>query len=172
MKKILLSMLVILTPILATLGIVVHAQDIGAPPGIYMSEADILAKLDAAAASSASAGGWSVSISPGVSVRRRSSSVEQYAVLHPYSVEVYRILEGSGTLVTGGLLNLPLAASSDPNIVRTEQGVTGGLARRVKAGDVLVLQPGTPHYFSAIDGETITYMESRIMISTHAIQYQ
>jgi len=177
MKKRLLSRLVNCALVVSTLGIstfgiVVHAQDPGAPPGIYMSEADILAKLDAAAASSASAGGWSVSISPGVSVRRRSSSVEQYAVLHPYSVEVYRILEGSGTLVTGGLLNLPLAASSDPNIVRTEQGVTGGLARRVKAGDVLVLQPGTPHYFSAIDGETITYMESRIMISTHAIQYQ
>lgn len=34
------------------------------------------------------------------------------------------------------------------------------------------LQPGTPHYFSQIDGESITYMESRIMISTHAIQYQ
>jgi hypothetical protein len=32
--------------------------------------------------------------------------------MHPYSVEIYRILEGSGTLVTGGLLNLPLAAST------------------------------------------------------------
>lgn len=148
------------------------AQDTGAPPGIYMSEAEILARLDEAAATSASAGGWSVSISPGVSVRRRSSSVEQYAVLHPFSVEVYRILEGSGTLVTGGRLNLPLAESTDPNIIRTRNGVTGGLARRVSAGDVLVLQPGTPHYFSAIDGDSITYMESRIMISTHAIQYQ
>jgi len=167
MKKTLLSILLV-----SSLGFVVNAQDSGAPPGIYMSEADILARLDAAAASSASAGGWSVSISPGVSVRRRSSSVEQYAVLHPYSVEVYRILEGSGTLVTGGLLNLPLAESTDPNIIRTRNGVTGGLARHVTAGDVLVLQPGTPHFFSAIDGETITYMESRIMISTHAIQYQ
>jgi mannose-6-phosphate isomerase-like protein (cupin superfamily) len=148
------------------------AQDVGAPPGIYMSTTEIMEKLDQAAASSASAGGWSVTISPGVSVRRRSSSVEQYAVMHPYSVEIYRILEGSGTLVTGGLLNLPLAASTDSNIIRTEQGVTGGLARKVSAGDVLVLQPGTPHYFSQIDGESITYMESRIMISTHAIQYQ
>lgn len=166
MKKLLALLLVSLT----AAGSV--AQDVGAPPGIYMSDADIMARLDAAAATSASAGGWSVSISPGVSVRRRSSSVQQYAVLHPYSVEVYRILEGSGTLVTGGLLNLPLAASTDPNIIRTEQGVTGGLARRVSAGDVLVLQPGTPHYFSDIDGDSITYMESRIMITTHPVQYQ
>jgi hypothetical protein len=69
-------------------------------------------------------------------------------------------------------LNLPLADSPDPNIIRTENGVTGGLARKVSAGDVLVLQPGTPHYFSAIDGDSITYMESRIMIATHPIQYQ
>lgn len=166
MKKLLAIILVSLTAAVSV------AQDVGAPPGIYMSDADIMAKLDAAAATSASAGGWAVSISPGVSVRRRSSSVQQYAVLHPYSVEVYRILEGSGTLVTGGLLNLPLAASTDPNIIRTEQGVTGGLARRVSAGDVLVLQPGTPHYFSDIDGDSITYMESRIMITTHPVQYQ
>ena len=149
-----------------------HAQTPGAPPGLYMSGEAIMEQLDAAASTSASAGGWSVSISPGVSVRRRSSSVEQYAVLHPFSVEVYRILEGSGTLVTGGLLNLPLAESTDPNIIRTRNGVTGGLARQVKAGDVLVLQPGTPHYFSAIDGESITYMESRIMITTHPVQFQ
>lgn len=167
MKKMLLATLVIaLSPFIAI------AQDVGAPPGLYMSDADIMAKLEQAAATSASAGGWSVTISPGVSVRRRSSDVEQYAVMHPYSVEIYRILEGSGTLVTGGLLNLPLADSPDSNIIRTEQGVTGGLARKVSAGDVLVLQPGTPHYFSQIDGESITYMESRIMISTHAIQYQ
>lgn len=167
MRKLLLATLLVSVFPLTAL-----AQDVGAPPGIYMSESEIMARLDEAAATSASAGGWSVSISPGVSVRRRSSSVEQFAVMHPFSVEVYRILAGSGTLVTGGLLNLPLAASTDPNIIRTEQGVTGGLARKVSAGDVLVLQPGTPHYFRDIEGDSITYMESRIMIATHPIQFQ
>jgi len=154
------------------LGFASNAQEIGAPPAIYMPGSEILAGLDRAAASSASAGGWSVSISPGVSVRRRSSSVAQYAIIHPWSVEIYRILEGSGTFVTGGLLELPLAESSDPNIVRTQHGIKGGLARQVKEGDVLVLQPGTPHWFSSIDGETLTYMESRIQITTHPVQYQ
>ncbi len=148
------------------------AQNPGAPPAIYKPSTEVMAELDNAEAVGASAGGWSVSISPGISVRRRSSSVLQYAVLHPWSVEIYRILEGSGTLVTGGKLILPLAASTDPNIVRTENGVEGGLARRVSAGDILVLQPGTPHWFSSIDGESITYMESRVMISTHPVQYQ
>jgi len=153
-------------------GVTLVAQETGAPPAIYMSDEEVMAGLERAAAASASAGGWSVSVAPGISVRRRSSSVANYAVLHPYSMEIYRILEGSGTLVTGGVLILPLAESTDPNIVRTQNGIRGGLARQVKAGDVLVLQPGTPHWFSNIDGESITYMESRVRISTHPVQYQ
>ena len=157
---------------LSTLHLTATAQDPGAPPAIFKSGTDIIGELDRAAAASASAGGWSISISPGVSVRRRHSSVQQYAVVHPYSLEIYRILEGSGTLVTGGLLILPLAESTSEDLIRTQNGVNGGLARQVRAGDVLVLQPGTPHWFSSIDGETITYMESRIRVTTHPVQYQ
>ena len=149
-----------------------HAQETGAPPALYMTEAEILSSLDRAAATSASAGGWSVTVAPGISIRRRSSGVEQYAIIHPYSMEIYRVLEGSGTFVTGGKLILPLADTISEDIVRTLNGITGGLERQVKAGDVLVLQPGTPHWFKAIDGEAITYMESRVRVSTHPIQFQ
>ena len=140
------------------------AQESGAPPAIYKPGADIIAELDRAAATSASAGGWSVSVSPGVSVRRR--------IVHPFSVEIYRILEGSGTLVTGGFLELPLAESTNPNLIRTERGIRDGLARQVREGDILVLQPGTPHWFRSIDGDSLTYMESRIQITTHPVQFQ
>ena len=105
-------------------------------------------------------------------MRRRSSAVAQYAIYHPFSTEIYRILEGSGTLVTGGRLELPLAESNNPDVIRSEKGIKGGLARTVSAGDILVLQPGTPHWFSAIDGETITYMESRIRVTTHPVEFQ
>ncbi|MCG8413650.1 MAG: hypothetical protein MI746_05460 [Pseudomonadales bacterium] len=148
------------------------AQSIGAPPAIFKSNTEIMEELDAAARTSTSAAGVSVTISPGISVRRRMSGVLQYAVMHPYSVEIYRILEGSGTLVTGGLLTLPLADSPSEDVVRTEHGIEGGLARQVAAGDVLVIQPGTPHWFSQIDGEAIIYMESRVRISTAPIQFQ
>lgn len=147
------------------------AQDSGAPPAVYRSNADILQEMRATS-SSPSATGAAVRITPGVSIRERSSAVAQFAVMHPYSVEIYRILEGSGTFVTGGKLSLPLAASDDPNILRSEHGISGGLARQVSSGDVLVLQPGTPHWFSQIDGDSITYMESRIRITTHPVQFQ
>jgi mannose-6-phosphate isomerase-like protein (cupin superfamily) len=148
------------------------AQETGAPPALYMTEAEILSSLDRAAAASASAGGWSVTVAPGISIRRRSSSVEQYAIIHPYSMEIYRVLAGSGTFVTGGKLILPLAETTSEDIVRTLNGISGGLERQVKMGDVLVLQPGTPHWFKTIGSETITYMESRVRISTHPIQFQ
>ena len=152
-------------------GALVLAQDSGAPAAIYMTDAEVEAQLQAAAAGSASAAGWAVSVAPGITVRRRSSAVEQFAVLHPYSIEIYRILEGSGTLVTGGLLIPPLETFNE-NVIRTPRGIEGGTARQVSAGDILVLQPGTPHWFSTIDGETLTYMESRVRVSTNPIQYQ
>lgn len=172
MKKLILALVTLPTIICASYFSETYAQTTGAPAALYMTEAQILESLDRAAAESASAGGWSVAIAPGISVRRRSSGVKQYAIIHPYSMEIYRVLEGSGTFVTGGSLILPLADSTTEDIVRTLNGVEGGLERQVKAGDVLVLQPGTPHWFKSIDGESISYMESRVRISTHPIQFQ
>ena len=158
--------------ILLILGFSVSAQESVAPPAIYKSSADIVMELAQAEAASASAGGWGARVSPGITIRRRSSTVLQYAIYHPYSTEVYRILEGSGTLVTGGRLELPLSDSMSLDVVRGEKGIKGGLAQKVSVGDVLVLQPGTPHWFSDIDGDSITYMETRIRITTHPVHYQ
>jgi len=156
---------------LSILGALTLAQDTGAPAAIYMTDLAVEQQLQEAAAGSASAAGWAVTVSPGITVRRRSSAVEQFGIIHPYSMEIYRILEGSGTLVTGGLLIPPLETFNE-DVIRTPYGIEGGLARQVSAGDILVLQPGTPHWFSTIDGETLTYMESRVRISTNPIQYQ
>jgi len=156
---------------LALLSLPVSAQDSGAPPAIYKPGTEIRQEL-ASAAATASAAGAAITIAPGVSIRNRSSAVVNFAVMHPYSVEIYHIMEGSGTFVTGGKLILPLADSPSDDVLRTEHGIEGGLARQVSAGDVLVLQPGTPHWFQTIDGDSITYMESRVQIATHPIRFQ
>ena len=67
------------------------------------------------------------------------SGVIQYAVMHPFSAEIYRIIEGRGTLVTGELLNLLLANPIGDDIVLIAHGIEGSTARQVRAGDVLVL---------------------------------
>src|SRR5687768_11268238 len=79
------------------------AQPAAGPRAIYMSAADIeatLAKMGAVAKTGAAA-----SVAEGIVVRRRSASDEpQYAIIHPLSIEIYQITDGSATLVTGGTL--------------------------------------------------------------------
>jgi mannose-6-phosphate isomerase-like protein (cupin superfamily) len=145
-----------------TLGLSLVAQSAGIPPASFMSAADIAKGLSTTVAADAAAGA-AVTIAPGIAVRRRSGAGEpQYAIIHPFSTEIYYIIEGTASLVTGGTLELPLSPSTDPDIVRSKAIKNGG-TRKVAAGDVVVVPPGTPHWFNAIDG-TITYLESRVRV--------
>ncbi len=147
---------------LPLLGLSLLAQGGGAAPAAYMSAAEISKGLATAVAADPAAGA-AVTISPGISVRRRSGAGEpQYAIIHPFSTEIYYVIEGTGTLVTGGALVLPLAPSTDSDVVRSK-AIKDGTTRKVAKGDVIVVPPGTPHWFSAIDG-TITYLESRVRV--------
>jgi len=68
--------------------------------------------------------------------------------------EIYNIVAGSGTFVTGGAF---------ANLKDRTAGISGGVERHVAAGDFVVLPPGTPHWFRKIDG-SITYVETRFAI--------
>ena len=127
-----------------------------------MSAAEISKGLSTAVAADAAAGA-AVIVAPAIVVRRRSGGGEpQYAIVHPFSVETYYIIDGTGSLVTGGILELPLAPSADPDVVRSK-AIKGGVTNHVAKGDVIVVPPGTPHWFNAIGG-TITYLESRVRV--------
>jgi mannose-6-phosphate isomerase-like protein (cupin superfamily) len=148
--------------VLPALGLSLLAQRAGVPPASYMSAADISNGLSTAVAADAAAGA-AVTITPGIAVRRRTGGGEpQYAIIHPLSMEIYYIIEGTASLVTGGALDPPPPAPADPDVVRSKT-IKNGLTRRVAKGDVIVVPPGTPHWFNAIDG-TITYLESRVRV--------
>ena len=147
--------------ILPLLGLSVLTQGGGAAPAADMSAADIGTGLAAAVAADPAAGA-AVTISPGIAVRKRGGGEPQYAVVHPFSTEIYYVVAGSGTLVTGGALQIPLAPSTDPDVIRSK-AITNGVIRKVATGDVIVVPPGTPHWFSAVD-PTITYLESRVRV--------
>jgi len=148
--------------VIPVLGLSVLAQGGAVAPASYMSVGDISLGLSAAVAADAAAGP-AVTISPGIAVRRRTGGGEpQYAIVHPLSTEIYYIIEGAGTLVTGGVLDPPAPPPADPDIVRSKT-IKNGVTRTVAKGDVIVVPPGTPHWFNAIDG-TITYLESRVRV--------
>jgi len=125
---------------LPVLGLPLLAQGPSAPGAVYMSAAEVSKGLR----------------------RRTGASEPQYAIIHPFSTEVYYIIEGAGSLVTGGTLDPPAPPPADPDIVRSRT-IKNGVTRTVGKGDVIVVPPGTPHWFNAIDG-TITYLESRVRV--------
>ena len=73
---------------LPALGLSLLAQTSGAPPAAYKSSADIASELAKAVAKDPAAGA-AIQVAPGISVRRRSSGGEpQYAIVHPFSMEI------------------------------------------------------------------------------------
>jgi mannose-6-phosphate isomerase-like protein (cupin superfamily) len=148
--------------VLPALSLSLLSQRAAAPAASYMSGADIARGLSTAVAVDAAAGA-AVTIAPGIVVRRRSGGGEpQYAIAHPFSTEIYYIIDGTASLVTGGVLDPPPPAPADPDIVRST-AIRNGQTRRVGRGDVIVVPAGAPHWFDAIDG-TITYLESRVRV--------
>ena len=87
----------------------------------------------------------------------RPKSVKQDAVLHEVATtEVYYMLEGTGTLVTGGTLK---DERREPPTTTTVRGsrIEGGVTRKVVPGDVIIIPGRTPHWWSSLDGD-IRYM--------------
>ena len=119
--------------------------------GIFRSNAD----LQAALAASKANGNAMASSSITVTDEYRGSLVHRNqpngAIQHQGNTELHYILEGSGTVVTGG------------TIVRTEGAparIEGGEEHRVVKGDIIIIPAGSPHMYSRVD-EPITYLEWR-----------
>jgi mannose-6-phosphate isomerase-like protein (cupin superfamily) len=74
------------------------------------------------------------------------------AVAHAGNTELHYIIEGSGTVITGGSLVRGATAGSAT--------ITNGVTQRVKKGDVVIVPANSPHWYSQIDSE-ITYLEVR-----------
>lgn len=87
---------------------------------------------------------------------------ETNALIHTAVTEIYQIIEGSGTLMTGGrLVNWRPSDLARVWAGPSQSGVhEGGESRRVGPKDVIVVPAGTPHRFSQLDGP-ITYLVFR-----------
>jgi mannose-6-phosphate isomerase-like protein (cupin superfamily) len=91
------------------------------------------------------------------------------AYQHHDITEVYEVVSGGGTLVTGGTLeNATEMRRDDPSVVRlmgpTAQGVAikGGTTRHIGPGDVVVIPANTPHGFADLAPEGISYVVVRV----------
>jgi mannose-6-phosphate isomerase-like protein (cupin superfamily) len=79
-----------------------------------------------------------------VNIRRIANA--ETALVHPNTVDLWVVLDGGGTLTTGG---------------RIENGkIVGGASHPLKAGDVEFIPVGVPHGVSGVNG-TITWLNVR-----------
>jgi mannose-6-phosphate isomerase-like protein (cupin superfamily) len=142
-------------------------------PATYVSAADIQANLNGAPSAATNpqpnirvvdAGGYNVA----VGVIHRPQTPPGVAAVHYKVSEIYHVTDGAGTLVTGGTMVNAKPRPADAISVKLEDGpgesgtaIQGGVTRRIKAGDVVVIPAGVPHWFSEIEG-SITYIVVRV----------
>jgi mannose-6-phosphate isomerase-like protein (cupin superfamily) len=79
-----------------------------------------------------------------VNIRRITAA--ETGLVHPSTADLWVVLEGGGTLTTGGVL---------------EKGkINGGQSRQIKAGDIVYIPSGLPHGVSGVNNN-ITWLNVR-----------
>ena len=103
-----------------------------------------------------------------VGILHRSGKAKQTAISHSQVTEIYYVIDGAGTFVTGGTIGNAAAAPADGATVKVLVGpsttgptIEGGQQRRIGPGDIIVVPPGVAHWFSAIEKD-LDYLVFRV----------
>jgi hypothetical protein len=94
-------------------------------------------------------------------------TIEHDTLVNDRTTSIFLVLDGCGTLVTGGKLTNPAPLSSDDPDLKLVgsgsrgKGIQNGQSRRIRKGDVVIIPAGVPHGFSAIE-KSITYEVVRV----------
>lgn len=75
--------------------------------------------------------------------------------IHEVDTDIVYVLEGHATLVTGGAMTGGRTIA--PNEIRGER-VTGGEARSLAPGDVVIVPNGVPHWFTQVENPFLYYV--------------
>ena len=74
------------------------------------------------------------------------------AAVHETEAELFYVIDGSATLVTGGKLKNE-TRTNETNL--SGSAIEGGQSRHVAKGDFIMVPEGVAHWFSAIDGTVV-----------------
>ena len=119
--------------------------------GVYMSAtevADAVAKLPKNPLASVPV----FKIGPfNVNVEHRlgSPAAAQAGSIHEKDAELFYMIDGTATLVTGGKL---IEGAKDGDNWRGK-GIEGGKAQKMSKGDFMLVPAGVPHWFTEINGQ-------------------
>jgi mannose-6-phosphate isomerase-like protein (cupin superfamily) len=72
--------------------------------------------------------------------------------IHPDQAEYAIVIDGAGTLVSGG--TMIAATTTRPDLVEGSR-IQGGTTRRLAKGDVILIPAGVPHWFGITGGRLV-----------------
>ncbi len=92
-----------------------------------------------------------------------------FGIEHSEITEIYHVISGTGTFVTGGTIENVKETPANSPVVTTLNGpsagggkVIGGQSRKIGPGDVVIIPPNTPHWFTDIPSDQIVYLVVRV----------
>ena len=107
----------------------------------------------------------------GVGVVHRAKTAKQSVggSEHSQITEIYQVISGTGTFLTGGTIENPKERSPDVEAVKILTGpstegtrILNGTSRKIGPGDVIIIPPNTPHTFTEITSPEIEYLVVRV----------
>jgi mannose-6-phosphate isomerase-like protein (cupin superfamily) len=125
-------------------------------PGTFKAGADLDAAIRKARAATPDMATAPVSITDQYRINVVHRGKAAGAIAHPGNTELHYILDGAGTIVTGGTIVRPAGGAAGSATI--ENGET----RHMVKGDVIIVPPNTPHWYKDVEG-TITYLEVRFV---------
>jgi len=120
---------------------------------------DAVSYIDAAHVDGALREGAALLRGPGYKVDASRREVPGEAEVHEYDTDIFYVLGGSATLVTGG--ELVDARRSGPGELRGSS-IAGGIPHSLQRGDVITIPHDVPHWFSAVDAPFTYYVVKSI----------
>lgn len=150
MKKVLLAITFVLS-----FTALVWAQE-SMPPALYYDSSDIGTDLAASLSQRPYLGVGVINSGEDYDINMIRRNAPAGAIIHPDQAEIHYITEGAGILTTGGVSVRP--QSGGP------ANIEGGYSQRVVVGDLVLIPPGTPHQYTAVEG-VVGYLEIRFQTS-------
>jgi len=120
----------------------------GAPPQVLVVTASELAATIAKQPADRNGSATFMQLDP-YRVNMEHRIMDQAASVHEKEAEFFYVIDGSGTLVTGGKL-VEEKRTNATNLSGTS--ISGGVTRQVKKGDFILIPEGVPHHFPKVEG--------------------
>jgi quercetin dioxygenase-like cupin family protein len=98
--------------------------------------------------------GGRLAAAPGVLVESVKRTSAGQVEVHGLDTDTFYILEGEATFVAGGTaVGLKRTSANE----QRGTNITGGRTYELRKGDVVVIPPGTPHWFKRVPREIVYY---------------